>query len=382
MNMLRLLSILLLILGSINKVHAQRHFRLNGVLPLKYENVDVILSFQNPDHKKEKLTATKGKFSFSGYIKEKYERVALFFERDGKLLGSWGFFIHPAVMEVRISDFETRSISFKNIPFLEEEKNYYNSLSSFKSRSTDLYNVVKLAERNPSDKQTLDSVLNAYGSAHSEYLKAKIKSIQKLSNTYLGLYLFNQDVLNNHRMGADSLFSIFYSFDKPVRETALGAQVEKSILSKQSLKIGQKMPDFTFITSEGKQIETSSFRQKQIVLLCFWYAGCRPCIKNIPFLKELSSQFGHKGLQLISISTDNQDSVWRKALSWHDMPWLQTCDLPDYVSGTRLRSLYSIVYAPQYFLLDREGKLVYHNFQSKDDDDYTKLKATIDELLR
>lgn len=60
------------------------------------------------------------------------------------------------------------------------------------------------------------------------------------------------------------------------------------------------------------------------------------------------------------------------------MPWLQTCDLPGYVK-IDVNTLYEVHFIPQYFLINKEGKLMYQNVLNDDADDYSIL---IEVLLR
>ena len=93
--------------------------------------------------------------------------------------------------------------------------------------------------------------------------------------------------------------------------------------------------------------------------------------------------YSRQGLEMISISIDSDKQKWFNSLERYKLTWSQACDLAPYVSKDKiLRSLYDISYMPQYFLVDKEGRLIYHNVQSKDNDDYTVLQKLLSERLR
>lgn len=201
-------------------------------------------------------------------------------------------------------------------------------------------------------------------------------------NIYASMYYFNFNLVNSPRVPVDSLAAMYRRFSKDLRVTALGKAIDSAIKKKKTLALNNEMPLFTFRAYNGQKIDLVSFRQEKYVLLCFWDSWCPPCIRNIPMLKTLYHEYKGKGLELISVSIDNDEQKWLTTVKKYDMPWLQTVDLPRYISSSRVRSLYDIHYIPQYFLLNKEGKLIYQNSFSNDGDDHAVLRQILTELLK
>ena len=88
----------------------------------------------------------------------------------------------------------------------------------------------------------------------------------------------------------------------------------------------------------------------------------------------MAELYKSKHLQLISISGDDDKEKWVSALKVFSMPWLQSCDIPEYIDSPRVRETYNLIYIPQYFLINKSGYLIYHNIQLKDDDEHSILK--------
>lgn len=223
----------------------------------------------------------------------------------------------------------------------------------------------------------LDSLYSIYESLKDKLNLKVIEFIENNPHSYASMYYFDQKLLNTFRLKPDSLLSIYSVLNKNLQATPLGKFINDALKRKTSLLLESEMPVFLFKTDKGQQFDLSQFRSEKYVLICFWASWCGPCIKNIPSLKKIEQSYREKGLQIISISIDQDPNMWLRAVEKYAMPWLQTCDLPEYISESTVRTLYEVQYIPQYFLIDKNGNLIYENFQLKDDDNYTILNEIL-----
>ena len=93
-------------------------------------------------------------------------------------------------------------------------------------------------------------------------------------------------------------------------------------------KVGEKAPDFSVITRDGKLFRLADHRGK-VVLLHFWGPKCRPCIRAMPKLKQLHQELAERPdrFAMISFTAGMEDRDWRAFLDGHGMDWPQA--LPD-----------------------------------------------------
>lgn len=372
------------------EIIAQKRFSISGILPERFDGVEINLSSDNTAFRLLNTKAQKGQFHFSGEIKEEYDHVKLSIKRDNEYLGGAAFFIKSGEMKIEFLSLKDKSpqnhIRYFNVPFIKEQQKYDALLQPIQDSIIFVFNLLNAVKKGYRSEYNKDSLVEVIKSLRAETISRKQKFIKKNRNNYLGFYLFNTEIINNVTdnmdIHPDTLMSDYTAFDRYLRETELGRSVEAYISKKKSLLINEILPNFSFSTSKFEQYDLSSFRKKKYALLCFWDSWCSPCIRSIPLLKKLGKEYEEKGLQMISISIDNDEVKWLNSLKRHDLPWLQTCDLPAYVKGPRVRSLYDINYIPQYFLIDKEGRLIYHNNQLKDSDEYNILQKMLENLLR
>jgi peroxiredoxin len=381
-------AILVLSCFSTPKVFSQHKFVISGVLPSANDVVEIDLRIGNSVNPQIMTFSKNGQFQLSGELKYEFEQVVLsLYTKDGGILGSSSFFIKEGQMKITIVQLggskEKPLIAKCDFadPFEKEQKEYRNLIKPIDDSIYRYGNLIFVNKQSPG-KYNADSLELINSSFRREKIKADLRFIKKESNSYFGLYVFNTEIIEQGiDIHPDTLLSVYNCFDSSLQNTALGKSVMDYIRKCQSLLVGNIMPDFSFMTNEGQHYQLASFQKEKYVLLCFWSSGCGPCVKSIPILRELTKQYETKGLQIISVSTDINEDKWLNALKRYEMSWLQTCDLPKYIRESRADILYNIKFIPQYFLIDKEGKLVYQNCQLQDTDDYEILKTKLKELL-
>jgi thiol-disulfide isomerase/thioredoxin len=108
-------------------------------------------------------------------------------------------------------------------------------------------------------------------------------------------------------------------------------------------------PDFSFTSHEKQLISNSSLRGK-VVLLDFWGTWCPPCRESVPTLRDLQKKYAGKGFELVSVSSDDDQDVWRTFIEAQKMNWSEYIDL----SGEVL-SAFNVESFPTYVVLDKDG---------------------------
>ena len=108
-------------------------------------------------------------------------------------------------------------------------------------------------------------------------------------------------------------------------------------------------PDFAFTSHEKQTISNSALRGK-VVLMDFWGTWCPPCRESVPALRELQKKYAGKGFELVGVSSDDDEDVWRTFVQAQKMNWTEYIDL----SGEVLQA-FKIESFPTYIVLDKDG---------------------------
>lgn len=68
------------------------------------------------------------------------------------------------------------------------------------------------------------------------------------------------------------------------------------------LNIGDKAPDFTLPSIDGKNISLSDFKGKRVIINT-WSTKCVECKKEMPFIQEINDKYSNQDLVVLSINT-------------------------------------------------------------------------------
>lgn len=106
---------------------------------------------------------------------------------------------------------------------------------------------------------------------------------------------------------------------KPLQKALDQAKGDKEIdslyhLSDVALKDleGCQMPDFEAKTLAGKILSRKSLKGK-IVVMNFWFIGCKPCVAELPALNKLVQHYKAKDIVFIAFGNSGRDLTVKKS---------------------------------------------------------------------
>jgi thiol-disulfide isomerase/thioredoxin len=146
------------------------------------------------------------------------------------------------------------------------------------------------------------------------------------------------------------------------------------------IEVGQRAPDISLTSPEGKEIALSSLRGK-IVLIDFWASWCMPCRIENPNLVNVYKKYNNrkftrgKGFTIYSVSLDNDMESWKKGIENDGLAWeYHVSDLQGWNAAPA--ALYKVVAIPANFLVDGDGVIIAKNLRAE------ALGETMESLMR
>jgi len=103
------------------------------------------------------------------------------------------------------------------------------------------------------------------------------------------------------------------------------------------------------VQDDQSKITLSQFRG-HVVVLNFWATWCPPCVEEMPSLVEMQRRFKAKGVTVLAVSVDVDESAYRQFVKDHNVDLLTVRD-PDQKSS----ALYGTFKFPETYIVDRDG---------------------------
>lgn len=194
---------------------------------------------------------------------------------------------------------------------------------------------------------------------------ASIKAIyQKLNNETYVLYETRDlqymkilsDSLTRHYPDSRHTKALVKSFEEGLKQMN-AAKMNRMIDTIPETKLDPNLKDIN-----GRQTALSSLRGKY-VLLTFWVSGSKDCISENLQLKDFYKLFHRKGFEIYQISFDTDESAWRAAVKFDELPWISTRE--DDPRNQKNALLFNVKTVPTNYLFDPQGNIIASNLHGK-----------------
>ena len=156
-------------------------------------------------------------------------------------------------------------------------------------------------------------------------------------------------------LGMDLMQKLYYRLNTEQQESDVGRHLLSTLNRLQLLKPGNVFDDFTMRDDHGKKFKFRSLKSKY-VLIHFWASNCGPCRANHPFLREAYQKVKEAGLEIVSISLDEDRQKWLDAIKQDKLTWINVSDLKG--SECSIARKYNITGIPFSVLLDENRKVI------------------------
>lgn len=191
-----------------------------------------------------------------------------------------------------------------------------------------------------------------------------LQFMQTHKNLYVNLYLaewVKKGAFAYDQNYLDKLESLFASY----QDTCSLLQDFRQYLKDAARFVqGKSLKDSKVIALDKKELQLlAQLNKGGYSVIDFWASWCMPCRASFPHLRKMYEQYGEK-VTFISVSIDQNESDWQKAMDEEQLPWMQflaSKDLRD-----NLASWYNMMGIPTFLLINPEGKIVFSGHSSEE----------------
>lgn len=288
------------------------------------------------------------------------------------------FWAEDEDLEINFRGMDTARIKIKNPPYVYIKggpKNEVMNLMNWDAyRNYQLMigvsqNVYKISGMDDQAKQKLSG--NFYSMLGDEYI-ARMRYLAEYYSDRNSVLAILPALSNDETFVKDIIARLEKKEPNYAPLVKFKQEYKEKLAQKARLAEGNKAPQFSYFTADGKKkLGPQNFKGK-ILVLDFWASWCGPCRQEIPNLKKAYSTYHTKGVEFLSVSIDKDAQAWKKAMKEENMPWHQVL-APN--AGTEVMKLYQFSGIPYILILDKDGKIVGKNYRGKN------LTDKLDELL-
>ena len=176
-----------------------------------------------------------------------------------------------------------------------------------------------------------------------------------------------QNMMYSSKLSKAEMDKLLQAIDPSLHNAPAYKGLQKSMEESYPVAIGEKFKDIEVVNEEGKTVHLADYvKPGQYNMVEFWASWCGPCRGEIPHLRHVYEAYGkgENAFNMISVSIDDKESDWKKALKEENMKWIQLCDLKGW-KGEAINK-YKIQGVPFCLILDKEGRIIDHGVRGSE----------------
>lgn len=176
-----------------------------------------------------------------------------------------------------------------------------------------------------------------------------------------------QNMMYSSKLSKAEMDKLLQAIDPYLHNAPAYKELQKSMEGFYPVAIGEKFKDIEVVNEEGKTVHLADYvKPGQYNMVEFWASWCGPCRGEIPHLRHVYGAYGkgENAFNMISVSIDDKESDWKKALKEENMKWIQLCDLKGWKG--EVINKYKIQGVPFCLILDKEGRIIDHGVRGSE----------------
>ena len=189
-----------------------------------------------------------------------------------------------------------------------------------------------------------------------ELISYQMDEISKIEESNIRDFLMLKALRTQIAMkGLESIQSNLALFEKNNLIKRYSNLINEMISDRKAIGKGMNATNFEYENNNGEWVKLSDFRGKY-VLIDLWATWCKPCIEEMPYLKEIENTLNDENIEFIAISIDKDKVKWQQYLSKNKMSGIQL--IADKAEESSVMKDYKLLNLPNYIFIDDKGKII------------------------
>ncbi|MGB0254770.1 MAG: thioredoxin-like domain-containing protein [Flavobacteriaceae bacterium] len=214
-------------------------------------------------------------------------------------------------------------------------------------------------------KEQLDEMQTKFNDFQIDYVKSN-------PDAYISVLVLEQ-LIGNGILEKEAAVEVYNTFSNTLKKTKAGIKISKLTTPEpeteetsdtdEEVSVGDIAPDFTAPSVNGTP-QTLYASLGEYTILDFWASWCGPCRVDSPNMVALHNKYKNKGLNIVGVSVDKDETSWKKAIENDKLAWTHVSHLKRWEDP--IADAYGVNAIPQLFLLDKSGKVIAREDHAED----------------
>jgi peroxiredoxin len=270
----------------------------------------------------------------------------------------------PFFLEAGHVRFKASADSLNGATITSSESNalyqkFHQEMHRFDEQSLNILDRYTQAKSN-SDTALMSKFFEANSEVDKERIVFTRDFVKQNKESNVAIYIAATQLI--YSMEAEDLEGISEAFSTKLRDSKYLKLLSNQVKALKRVSIGQPAPNFTLTDVNNHPVRLSDFKGK-IVFIDFWASWCKPCREEHPDLITVYQKYKDKHFDILSVSIDEDMSLWKDAVKLDKLTWTQVSDLKG-LNNVALKQ-YGVVKIPSNVLIDKSGIIMARNIKPK-----------------
>jgi len=341
--------------------------RINGDAP---KVISIVFTDSLGNRHRDTIQVDQGEFEFNGTINgptpaDIYGRFTTRVLPDPNIAS---IYLEPGLMEINLTINDFPSAKVKGSATQDDYQKLYElerplmNERMLLDKTIDSLKKTIPSQGNSKDLQDQMSILDSRRAKWvNRFKENRYKFIKENVNSAYSAALMPR-MIDNNTIPLDTAEMIYDKFPQAVKNSKIGIELKATIIGKRALAagvLGKPAPLLNGTDINGKILRSEDYIGKKYLLLDFWASWCGPCHDEFPYLKDLYNKYNKAGFEIIGISADRDEIVWKKDIIRSGIQKWRHMLAKNDSSKEQVDDRFSLQGYPTLLLIDKSGLIIY-----------------------